>query len=629
VTIENTILIIEKRLRRNQALSYFVVVLASVSFQLFLASLISYISPTIALCFLGLACLALIFFSKKYFSYKRNFRSEACLLLDSNLGSKERIISYEEISRSEENKHKKNFLEKQLLSIIPNAEIGELAKLHFLLREKLLLFAIPVLLLLAYFAASRNVLIYPDIIISPQNKIEIALQQQLLPPNVIEALNKLLSALKEHKLTDEKVSEELDNVLDNIERAESSGGINGDSVLNDQKDQIKESRDISIMQNTPTPTASPTPTKENASSEKKEEDKNEEQDKNQSQEEEKDSKKQEQEEGEKDKDYDVQNSKSTKDKNTKDAKEQQNGDGSGEGEKGEGKGQQKGEGSDNKGQKKGESGNGNNQENKGKGEGDKEGKEDSSSQQGSEGESGAQGQGEGEGSSGNESGSDASGSDSKAGNNQSTGNNSLNELKTTLSQLKKDIESQKNNEQKSQNAEGKSSDAKEKSEQKKNDEQSKAVSNSGDGKGKESKEEPQKQDSKNSNESGKGASGSSPSTESSASDKSLDKKESKNKSFEVTQESKTQSHLREMTEKDMQGKDWPGLGQDKAFKEIEVKPQTEEYDKRFVGEDGRIVRHDKESKAKTGLEDVTLAKPEISRDKDEQQIPLEYRDILR
>ncbi|MBX7136424.1 MAG: hypothetical protein K1X83_00470 [Oligoflexia bacterium] len=71
-----------------------------------------------------------------------------------------------------------------------------------------------------------------------------------------------------------------------------------------------------------------------------------------------------------------------------------------------------------------------------------------------------------------------------------------------------------------------------------------------------------------------------------------------------------------------------GLGENKGFKDTEVKPGDEKYDASKAQGSGELSRNPNEARTKTDLADVKLAKPEAAKGKEEQQIPLEYRDLM-
>ena len=60
-----------------------------------------------------------------------------------------------------------------------------------------------------------------------------------------------------------------------------------------------------------------------------------------------------------------------------------------------------------------------------------------------------------------------------------------------------------------------------------------------------------------------------------------------------------------------------------------LEPVEEQYDTRYTGEDSKIEKNDAPANAKTTLEDITMQKPKVAKERGEQSIPLEYRDILK
>jgi hypothetical protein len=77
------------------------------------------------------------------------------------------------------------------------------------------------------------------------------------------------------------------------------------------------------------------------------------------------------------------------------------------------------------------------------------------------------------------------------------------------------------------------------------------------------------------------------------------------------------------------GMEWNGAKGDKGFEESFL-PQndTDKIDTRFTGKEGEIRRNEEEAKSKRALENQKLSRPEALQGKDDQPIPLEYRDIL-
>lgn len=66
----------------------------------------------------------------------------------------------------------------------------------------------------------------------------------------------------------------------------------------------------------------------------------------------------------------------------------------------------------------------------------------------------------------------------------------------------------------------------------------------------------------------------------------------------------------------------------RGFKESEVGANDEKFDARFTGEESTNEQNKGPAGAKTSLEEVLLAKPKGSQQKERQPIPLEYRDVL-
>jgi|GEM_PF-5694331 len=79
----------------------------------------------------------------------------------------------------------------------------------------------------------------------------------------------------------------------------------------------------------------------------------------------------------------------------------------------------------------------------------------------------------------------------------------------------------------------------------------------------------------------------------------------------------------------LDGPPGPGLGEKESFKEVHIDGANETLDSRFTGDQSDIEASDLPAQPKTTIEDVILAKPKSSSQKTEQQIPLEYRDVLK
>ena len=78
-----------------------------------------------------------------------------------------------------------------------------------------------------------------------------------------------------------------------------------------------------------------------------------------------------------------------------------------------------------------------------------------------------------------------------------------------------------------------------------------------------------------------------------------------------------------------EGPPGPGLGGKERFKEVQIQGANEKLDSRFTGDQSDLEANDAPAQPKTTIEDVILAKPKASSQKTEQQIPLEYRDVLK
>lgn len=72
-----------------------------------------------------------------------------------------------------------------------------------------------------------------------------------------------------------------------------------------------------------------------------------------------------------------------------------------------------------------------------------------------------------------------------------------------------------------------------------------------------------------------------------------------------------------------------GLGEDKAFKEVEVKQQQEKLDPNEIGQEGELRLNKQPARTRTDLADVQMAKPDAIVDRSKQPIPLEYEGVLQ
>jgi hypothetical protein len=78
-----------------------------------------------------------------------------------------------------------------------------------------------------------------------------------------------------------------------------------------------------------------------------------------------------------------------------------------------------------------------------------------------------------------------------------------------------------------------------------------------------------------------------------------------------------------------EGPTGPGLGGQEQFKDVAIESANETLDQRYTGGDSSLEKNDVPAQPKTSIEDVTLAKPKPSSQKQDQPIPLEYREVLK
>lgn len=71
-----------------------------------------------------------------------------------------------------------------------------------------------------------------------------------------------------------------------------------------------------------------------------------------------------------------------------------------------------------------------------------------------------------------------------------------------------------------------------------------------------------------------------------------------------------------------------GIDGPKEFKESEIQNPDEKYDTRFAEQNGTRELNPNEAKPQIDLGRGALAKPDISKDASEQEIPPEYRDLM-
>lgn len=262
----------------------------------------------------------------------------------------------------------------------------------------------------------------------------------------------------------------------------------------------------------------------------------------------------------------------------------------------------------------------------GKGQGDGESQGDSDQQQGKEGKEKSEGQGKGSGDKKEKNDGQGSGESKGEGKNegQQAVAQALSDIREKRGEKEEGKEGKENKEGKQGEGQGKGS----KEQTKKDDKQQ----GKGEGKGKQESNE------LNEEKSQSGKSGDEPKESEEKGDKGQQNqsenndKEKKGNPKDVKGEDgmalpKEDPHTIEELPRD--GSPAPGLGDKKAFKDVAIGDQKEIVNAGGLGATGEVVKHDKEAKEKVQIRNVPLPKPEIIKEGEQQEVPLEYKNILR
>lgn len=70
------------------------------------------------------------------------------------------------------------------------------------------------------------------------------------------------------------------------------------------------------------------------------------------------------------------------------------------------------------------------------------------------------------------------------------------------------------------------------------------------------------------------------------------------------------------------------FGGSKQLEETRVGRSDERFDTRYTGKESELAKNPNDARPKTKLSDVMIARPELLKEREEQPIPLEYRDVL-
>lgn len=606
MTIDQAISSAAIRLRNHHYIKVILLLVTGFSYLVLLAAVTSIYSAATAKLLSVIGAATLLGLAVRNVKRPTDFRTQASLLLDEHLQSKERVISFVELAEEGKLQATSEYIKKQLAAKLEKLDLSRAVRLKFKKFEKIFIlsaaFALLMTLAVLYFYNP----------FSTKNSAEVKILDNLLettslPPELEETLEELRDQLAHNDLTSSEVKDALSRAEFEISKARSDleKGVEAlaqNGAETGQPPQGEKTNPAPTAAPTPSPTAGPE--QKSAEEREKEDQGKEEQDQKEDQ-----SKKDQESESEEAKEADQQNTKSTKDKEGKSEKSKEGG-GQGENEGGDGSGRQKGEA-------EGESG-----------EEGKKGGSDSSGKDGREGEEKTEGSG-----SGSEKPKSGGDKESKDDQDSSGGEQDLNKAEQAVSEIKKELGQQGQ----SANAAGQPEQGKEAGEsEEKGDSQTPkgeqgAKNNENDSGDKESGGKPTDgEKSDQNNEEAKNPKNDSGGKSASAKGDETKEQSEKSESRESTAKQNMQRPPdRRVIEEDMQGKPWQGLGENKDFKEVQVEPGKDSVDTRYVAEEGQIVKNEAEAKSKIGPKDLKLAKPESSSADERQEIPLEYREIIR
>lgn len=689
MSLNSVIAEIRGRLVRNHLIGLAVVTLFIVSFSilLFVVGSFIFISLGLTLAIVALSGSLFLMWRKALFTFPSSL--DACKVIDSHFNTKDRALSFYYLEQEQGAQNGKQIhreiIEKQFNQTVTKLSLmhlDEVTPLELSRRKKLLLKFLPfiwvLLIFSGYFLYQRSL----SFARNEANLVEALLteHQDELPRSVVKKLENLAGELRSAEITDEKVREalkaaedELDKALSGISAEEAtSGDTEGESTDIESKGEEGENKSPSNQEklnqleqekreqppkNKETENREakeePTPDSQNKEPEqqeekqqekdKKEEEKSSDKDKN-----EKQKKEQQKQDGEnKDNNTDVQHSKQSKgDKgDSKQQKQDQNGEkGDGQGSGGKSGGESQGE--------QGESGKADGEKGQGKGQDKQQGKQ-SGKQQGEQ-------KGEKQGEKGQ--GSEKDGEQGQADQNQG-----LQAAQSTLDKIKDEMKKKED-----QSKSGQSDQGQDKKEESGSGDKGDQGEQKGEGKGDKGDKgkTPNKGESQNkAKESGKqgdqskkeeeGKSGKSGGDKKSQNDvkqkqgenegKGGDSGKEKSKSPSTDQNRGAKDSGNEENEKsneqkgdappvpragdeakqygDFEGGDKDGPGK-KGFLDVKIPSKEEKFDTRFTSGQSERTVNNKDSQYRTARPNVSLGASEALKNKEDQNIPLEYRDLM-
>lgn len=531
-----------------------------------------------------------------------NWQQAAASKIDSVLNAKERATSILDLAKNEP---RRQLINEQLSQIAKNHEVSEIAPLQ-LSKNHIFSAALGVISIVVAFL----------LVINRPVPEEYRIIKELIEntPQISEPLQQrldyLAEAFRDGQLTDEQIQDALDKTQQQLDREIESLEKNTSSEKTvDQEIQKDQSR-----QATPTPTPNEAQ-KESKTKEDKPQDKNTDV-QNSTESKDKDGKREDKSKSQgSGKNQDQKSSDQSEGKKQEQGGQQQKEDQQGKGQgqqKQEQKGQQQGQQENQDGQGQG----GQSQEPQGKGqEGDKESKDNK--QDGKDGQSKSEQsqndkEGKKEGDSGKQENQPGSKSGTQGQSPESKQKQDLNQIKDALNKIQdKRQEAQKDKKQdqpgKSPQKDGSNPEKKEKPEQGKENEQKP-----------DQKQQPGKQPNSPSGDPALGQN-----------QPNNDRKMNQPNEKDPAKEPPIPQPNPDKPPGDQAGEGTAPNLPNKQFNQVEVAPEDEKFNSEFTSQQGELARNKNEAKFKTSISAAQVSKPEAIKNNEEQNIPLEYKDILK
>ena len=588
----------ERLVRKNRRIKELIVAVAGLSLSILLGLTASYfifpgsltLSICVAVCGLFITWAVVVIWSRRVGSVK----SQVAKTLDRELSAKDRFVSFFDL---ESNKEKKNdprlqVLKKQLNTFLKDISIESYFGFNFTKPYKLTLYSMPVIwVFIGLLLWQQCSSFFPNLNPEQVELIENVLDDAPNLPNALRnSLGNLSDALSKNEFTDEEVKEALEQAQKEYENA----------VQELKKEQeLKEKEQATLKE------------KKEDQAEKKEEQKKEEIEKQ----------KKEKESSEKKKSTDKQGKKESADnQNTKQSqsdsdKQKEQGQQPEQSEQGEGQEQSDSGGGKKEGQSEGDGqGQGQASEKQGKesgenqGEGQAEGSAKSKSGEGqqqqgqSEGKQAPQSQDQKQGESADQK-SDQSGSKSEG----------LSKTQQALSKVQDKMQQEQSKKEGSQKSDKKESKGAEK------DNQQQKEGSSG--------QESKQGDKKKSEEHKSGDSGGGEQSKSESSEDDSQTKEPLTKDPNISSLPRPSENAPKMG-KFEGGEDSKGLEGPKEFKKVDITEGKEQSKLESVSGEGNLAENPFEATSKLDLQDIKRAKPGAVKEKGEQLVPLEYKDLM-